>query len=123
MQPAINQQDLLSLLEKYGSNRAERELLIFWSRHPNARFARPAIIYAFDYNRSELERALRAQIEAKLVDVISEHGQTYYSLTVNEAKRQPVLALSALHWGQWQLMLDSLERKCRQTEPVHVASL
>lgn len=119
MQPVLNQ-DLFHLLEKYGSNRVERELLIFWSRHPNAKFGRLAMFYAIDCHRSELDNALRAQVEAKLVDICCEHGQTFYSLTGDETKRQSVLALAGLQWGQRQSMLDSLERRGRVGEPVRM---
>jgi hypothetical protein len=45
---------------------------------------------------SDLDSALKAQVEAKLVDIQYEHGQALYSLTRDALGRRPVLALVVL---------------------------
>jgi hypothetical protein len=103
--------DLYRFLEEHGNNRVKRELLAFLGRHPNARFTRYVMCYALDCGKLEVERALRALIEAELVDMHGDDSLTLYSLTRNEEKRQPVLELASLGWDQWQLMIRLIERK------------
>ncbi len=88
----------------------KRELLLFWGRHPDTKFARNAICYALDCTKLEMDRGLRALVEAGLVDTHILNGMTLYSLTVNEEKSRPVVEPAALNWNQWHLMLKHIEQ-------------
>jgi hypothetical protein len=92
------QEGLYHFLEEHGNNRIKRELLDFWGRHPDARFSRYVICFALDCGKLEAERALKAMVDAGLVDNHENNGVTLYSLTKNEEKRRPVLELVALDW-------------------------
>ena len=102
---------LYRFLEQHGNDRVQRELLAFLGRHPNAKFARFVICRALDYGKLEVDSALRALLDAGLVDNNANNGLTLYSLTTNEEKRRPVLELAALGWDRWQFMLKRLECK------------
>ena len=103
------EESLYRFLEEHGNNRVKRELLLFWGMHPNAKFSRFAICYAVDSNKLDMKMALRDMVEAKLLDTHIYNGVTLYSLTTNEDRRRPLLALAALGWNRWQLMLRRME--------------
>jgi hypothetical protein len=106
----LTNERLQRFLAEYGNNWVKRELLLFWGLHPNAKFNRLAICYAVDCRQLYAKVALRDMVEAGLVDIYVNNGETLYSLTQNELRRRPVLELAALGWDQWQLMLKQLER-------------
>ena len=97
----LNEESLYRFLEEHGDNRVKRRPLFFWGSHPNAKFARNAIYYAQDCTKREVDGALKAMVEAGLVDTHMHNDMTFYSLTANEEKRRPVLALAALGWDRW----------------------
>ena len=117
----LNEQSLYRFLEEHGDNQVKRRLLFFWGSHPNAEFARNAIGYALDFSKLELDKALRVLVEAGLVDTHIHNDMTFYSLTTNNENRQPVLALAALGWDQWQLMLKRMEEKDKLTKYQYVS--
>jgi hypothetical protein len=98
-------------MEEHGDNRVKMGLLLFWGCHPNAKFASNAICYALDCTKLEMDRGLKALVEAGLVDTHILNGVTFYSLTSNDERRRPVLDLAALNWDRWRLMLNRLEQK------------
>jgi hypothetical protein len=102
---------LYRFLEEHGDNQVKRDLLAFLGRHPNAKFARYIICRVLDYGKLEVGRALRALVDARIVDDHTNNGLTLYSLTTDEEKRRPVLELAALGWDQWQFMLKRIELK------------
>jgi hypothetical protein len=102
---------LYRFLEEYGDNREKSQLLRFWGTYPNARFTRYAICYGLDWSKLGANRALKALVDAGVVDTHSHNGLTFYSLTENEEKRRPVVELAALGWDQWQRMLKRIEIK------------
>lgn len=104
------QEELYRFLEEHGNNRVKRELLNFWGRHPDARFSRYAICFALDCGKLEAEKALRAMVDAGLVDNHKNNGLTLYSLTKNEEKRRRVLELAAVGWDQWNIMIKRMEQ-------------
>jgi len=113
----LTEENLYRFLEQHENNRVKRELLAFWGIHPNAKFGRRAICYALDCGKLEADRALRALVEAGLIDTHMNNGLTLYSLTRDEAKRRMVLELATLDWDQRQLMLKRIERRDKSTEP------
>lgn len=104
-------ESLYRFLEKHGDNRVKWELLVFWGRHPNARFDRKVVCYALDCKKLDAERALGAMVEERLLDSYTGNDVTLYSLTKNEERRRPVLELAALGWNRWQLMLKRIEQR------------
>ena len=106
MQNALAKEDLRRFLQKHGDNRIKRELLLFWGRHPNARFTKFALCYAVDCSGLQAEQSLKSHMEAGLVEELTnERGLTFYSLTDDEAKRQLIIELADFDWSQWNPML------------------
>jgi hypothetical protein len=106
MQNALAKEELRRFLQRHGDNRTKRELLLFWGKHPNARFTKFALCYAVDCSGLQAEQSLKAHMEAGLVEEhTNERGLTFYSLTTDEAKRQQVIELADFDWSQWNLML------------------
>ena len=103
------EEHLYRLLEEHGDSWVKRELLAFWGRHPNAKFSRRVLCYALDCNKLDMDKALKALIEARLVDTCIDHDVSLYSLTTSEERRRPVLELAALGWDQWLLMLRRIK--------------
>ena len=103
-----DEEQLVQFLEIYGGDRPRTELIAFWGRHPNAKFTRAAICCAVDCKRTDLDRALKAMVEAGLVDTCMIRGIFFYWLSANEEIRRLVLKLASLNWDQWQLMVKRL---------------
>ena len=104
------EEPLYRFLEEYGDNRVKRELLAFWGRHPNAKFSSRVLCYAVDCNWLDADRALKALVEAGLVATHIYNDVPLYSLTRNQERRRPVVALAALDWDRWLLMLRRIEQ-------------
>ena len=121
----LNEASLYRFLEEYGNNRVKREVLFFWGCHPNTKFTRHIICYALDCSKLEVDRELKALVEAGLVDIHILNGATFYSLTANEERRRPVLELASLDWGQWHLMLKHIEQeqKAASSVPSHIKTM
>ena len=117
----LNEQSLYRFPEEHGDNRVKKRLLFFWGSHPNAKFARNAIGYALDSGKLEVDNALRDLVQVGLVDTHMHNDMTFYSLTMNNEKRRLVLALAALGWDRWQLMLKRMEEKDKLTKYQHVS--
>ena len=103
-----SQKQLFQLLSKYAGNRATKDLLVFWCRHPNAKFARSAIYCDSGPSRLDVDKGLEEMVEAGLVDTNVHNSVRLYWLTVNEEKRQPITELATLGWAQWQRMVRRL---------------
>ncbi len=106
----LTEETLNHYLEEHGNNRVKRELLLFWGTHPNAKFDRKVVCYALDFGKLDAEEALRVMVEEGLLDRHVSNGTTLYSLTRNEERRRPILALAALGWDRYRLMLRGLEQ-------------
>lgn len=104
----LNEECLSCFLSKHGNSRIKRELLLFWSMHPNARFDVRAICHTLDCHKLEAIRILEAMVEDGLLDKQLCNGLALYSLTASEERRRLILALSALGYDRWRLMSGAL---------------
>jgi len=102
------EKQLSRFLGKYADNRLKIELLAFWCRHPNAKFARSAIYCASDWDKLDMDRALQDMVEMGLVDTQAHNSLRLYWLTTNEERRRPVMELASLGWARWQLMVKRI---------------
>ena len=90
-QKALTERELRQFLEEYGGDRLKREILAFWGRHPQAKFSLATMACALDCRKLDMERSLRAMVNAGLVDTYCYNGQPFYSLTADEQRRRPIL--------------------------------
>lgn len=107
------EEELFQFMEKYADRRCKAELLMFWARHPNASFSRPAIYLTQDDTETEGYGALEDMIKAGLVEKHHRHGMTLYSLTTNEKTRQLIIALATFGRVYQQSLLKRLEVRGR----------
>lgn len=115
MPNVLSEEELLRFLEQYAGDRLKMEMLAFWGRHPDAKFAGGAISCALDCKRSAMDRALKDMVVTGLVDTCTHNGVPFYSLTTNEEKRRVALHLAALGWDQRSLMAGRVGQWGRAT--------
>ncbi len=70
------------------------ELLLFWGKHPRARFSLLAIVHALDSRKLYIERALKYLIARGGGKMHTDICVSVYSLTKDEARRKQVLAMA-----------------------------
>jgi hypothetical protein len=84
------------------------ELLLFFSRHPNARFNRSAISHAVLSKRFDTGIALKKLIDNHLIVVYLENNVTLYSLTKEEPSHSLACQLLNIDQGQWPVILEQI---------------
>jgi hypothetical protein len=104
-----NLEDKLSnFIKDFSDDLCSLELLLFFSRHPNARFNRSALTHALTSKQFDTGVALKRLTEQKLVVTYSEHGITLYALTKEEPARSLALELINIDQKQWQVLLEHI---------------
>ena len=93
------------LVREYGDDHCSLDLLMFFGRHPYARFSRMAIAHSIDAQRLNIDRPLKQLITDGLVRMYVENGLTVYSLTEDASLCELVTLLVSLDWYRWQTML------------------
>jgi hypothetical protein len=89
------EKELSQFINEYADDRhCLLELLLFWGRHPCARFSRLAIVHALNSRRPHIERALGYLINKGIVRTCLENNVPLYSLTDNEPLHSLVLNIT-----------------------------
>ena len=116
MSSGLREKEMRVFLEKYAHDRIRIELLDFWRRHPNARFAVGAISCALDCRRLETRRALSELVENGVVESVFQDGLPLYFLTLDETRRRLVLEVAAIDWEKWRALIGFAGRRniCRE---------
>jgi hypothetical protein len=84
------------------------ELLVFFGRHPLARFNRTAVIHALLSNQFDAGIALKVLIDRKMVNVYNENGMILYSLTKEEPAHSLAKELVNIDQGRWQKIVEQI---------------
>lgn len=84
------------------------ELLLFFSRHPNARFNRAAVLHAINAKQFETGLSLKQLVDKKMVVTYSENGIILYGLTKEEPAHSLASQLINIDQYQWQIILEHL---------------
>jgi hypothetical protein len=84
------------------------ELLLFFGRHPNARFNRTAVLRALAARRFDTAIALKRLTDRKLVITHFENGITLYALTKEEPAYSIVAELRNIDHLQWQTLAEQI---------------
>jgi hypothetical protein len=99
---------LCAFIKDLGDDLYSLELLLFFSRHPHARFNRTAVLHAITSKQFDTGIALKRLIERKIVVTYSENGITLFALT----KQEPIHSLAAeminIDQRQWQKILEQI---------------
>lgn len=84
------------------------ELVLFFGRHPNAKFNRTALLHALNVRQFDAGLALKKLVNRKIIETCSENGITLYSLTADESVRSLINSLVNLGQRQWQIILEQI---------------
>jgi hypothetical protein len=84
------------------------ELLLFFSRHPNARFNRSAISHAVSSKRFDTGIALKKLLDSHVVVSYVENNLTLYALTKAEPEHSLACQLLNIDQGQWSFILEQI---------------
>jgi hypothetical protein len=104
-----NLEDKVSnFIKSFADDLCSLELLLFFSRHPNARFNRSAVTHALTTKQYDTGVALKRLTEQKLIIICLEHGITLYALTKEEPARSLALELINIDQKQWQALLEQI---------------
>jgi hypothetical protein len=99
---------LCYFIQDFGDDLCSLELLLFFSRHPNARFNRTAVLHAITSKQFDTGIALKQLIDRKMVVTYSENGITLYALTKEEPTHSLAAKLITIDQRQWQVILEHL---------------
>jgi len=99
---------LCKFVKEIGEDLNSLELLLFFSRHPNARFNRTATLHAVISKSFDAGIALKRLIEKKLVVTYSENGITLYALTKSEPAHSLAVEMVTIDQSRWSVILESI---------------
>lgn len=100
--------DLDIFIKSFADDLYSLELLLFFSRHPNAQFNRTAVLHAVTTKKFDTGIALKNLIDKKLVMVHAENGIMLYALTKDEPAHSLASQLVTIDQRQWQIILGHL---------------
>ncbi len=83
-------------VQKFASDHYCLELMVFFGRHPHARFSHRAVIHAFSGSRACAEQVLERLTESGILRNQIENGVPVYSLCESEPLRTALLRLANL---------------------------
>jgi hypothetical protein len=86
------------------------ELIVFFSRHPLARFNRTAVLHALLVNSFDTGLALKKLIDRKIIVTCNENGIILYSLTKEEPSHSLAMELVTIDQSKWQKILEQILR-------------
>jgi hypothetical protein len=99
---------LCDFIKEFADDLNSLELLVFFSRHPKARFNKTAIVHALLANQYDAGIALKNLIDKKMVDIHDEYGMTLYSLTKEEPAHSLASELINIDQLRWQKVLEQI---------------
>jgi hypothetical protein len=99
---------LCNFIKGFGDDLCSLELLLFFSRHPNARFNRTAVLHAANSRQFDTGISLKQLMDKKIVVTYTENGITLYALTKEEPLHTLAAQLVSIDQHQWQIILGHL---------------
>jgi len=99
---------LSNFINQFADNLYCLELLMFFSRHPNARFNRSAVLHSVKIAHFEASISLKHLVDKKVVVAYSENEITLYGLTKEEPAHSLASKLVSIDQSRWQIILDQL---------------
>jgi hypothetical protein len=99
---------LCNFIRGFGEDLYSLELLLFFSRHPSARFNRTAVLHAITSEQFDANLALKHLIERKLVVTCCENGVNLYTLTKEEPAYSLASQLVGIDQRRWQIILEHI---------------
>lgn len=82
----------IQFLKQHADTWLKFDLLLFWNRHPHARFTPGTIARTLGHRgKAEVREALDSFVNEKIVEKYTQQGLPFYCLTADPDKRQFVL--------------------------------
>ena len=97
-----------NFIKEFSEDLCSLELLLFFSRHPHARFNRTALLHALTTKKFDTDVALKILIEKKIVISCQENGIVLYVLTKEEPAHSLAAQLVNIDQRQWQIILEHI---------------
>jgi len=97
---------LCKFVKEIGEDLNSLELLLFFSRHPNARFNRTATLHAVPSKSFDTGIALKRLIDKKIIVTYFENGITLYALTKQEPAHGLAVEMISIDQSRWQVILE-----------------
>jgi hypothetical protein len=99
---------LCIFIKEFSEDLCSLELLLFFSRHPHARFNRTAVLHASMTKNFDTNEALEILVDKKIVISYFENGITLYALTKDEPAHSLAAQLVNIDQRQWQVILEHI---------------
>jgi hypothetical protein len=99
---------LYTFIKDYCDDLNSLELLVFFSRHPKAKFNRTAVIHALLANQFDAGIVLKRLIDKEVVVTHTENGVTLYSLTRKEPAYSLACELINIDQNKWQKIVQQI---------------
>lgn len=99
---------LYTFIKDYCDDLNSLELLVFFSRHPKAKFNRTAVVHALLANQFDAGIALKRLIDKEMVVTHNENGITLYSLTRKEPDYSLASELKNIDQSKWQKIVQQI---------------
>jgi hypothetical protein len=100
---------LCNFIKDFSDDLCCLELLLFFSRHPNARFNRTAVLHASVTSRQfDAGIALKRLIDKKIIVTYSENGVALFALTKEEPAHSLTARLINIDQSQWQTIIENI---------------
>jgi hypothetical protein len=100
--------DLCNFVKDFCDDLSTLQLLLFFSRHPNAHFNRSALMHALPVKQFDTGAALDRLIEKKIVVMGNENSLSLFSLTKDEAVRKLAIQMLNIDRSRWQVILENI---------------
>jgi hypothetical protein len=101
-------EDICNFIREFGGDLSSLELLLFFSRHPNTRFNRTAVMQALVTRQFDTGIILQRLIKKKMVVTCDDNGVTLYGLTKEEPAHSLAARLVNIGQLQWQVILEQI---------------
>jgi hypothetical protein len=99
---------LRNFINEFSEDLCSLELLLFFSRHPHARFNCTAVLHALTTKKFDTNTALQVLVAKKIVVSCHENGITLYTLTKDEPAHSLATQLANIDQRQWQIILEQI---------------
>jgi hypothetical protein len=96
---------LCNFIKNFCDDLCTLELLLFFSRHPNARFNRSAVLHVVTTKRFDTGLALKKLIDRNVVVTYTENNISLYALTKSEPEHTLACQMLSIDQSQWQVIL------------------
>jgi hypothetical protein len=99
---------LCTFVKDFCDDLCSLELMLFFSRHPHARFNHSAVIHVLTSKRFDAALALKRLVDKKIVVCYPENGITLYALTKDEPTHSLAAQLVHIDQRQWQIIVEQI---------------